>query len=119
MQPTPVLGPITNPFDFFGVKSYAAGISSGQFGLIVFLNNILKLIIVIAGIFAFIQILIAGFAFITAGGDSKKISDAWSKIYMSLLGLTVVAGSFVLAAIFGYLIFGDATMILSPKIYGP
>jgi len=31
----------------------------------------------------------------------------------------IMAGSFVLAALIGWLIFGDATAILNPKIYGP
>jgi hypothetical protein len=36
-----------------------------------------------------------------------------------LLGLLFVAGSLVLAAIFGQLVFGDPRVILQPTIYGP
>lgn len=90
-----------------------------QTGMIKFANNLLKLIITGAAIFAFINIIIAGYNFLGAGGDSKKIESAWSKIWQSFLGLLIVAGSFVLAAIFGYLIFGDPGAILSPQIYGP
>jgi hypothetical protein len=110
------------PPGFFGKVSAPQGVSQyGDFqtGMIKFANNLLKLIITGAAIFAFINIIIAGYNFLGAGGDSKKIESAWSKIWQSFLGLLIVAGSFVLAAIFGYLIFGDPGAILSPQIYGP
>jgi len=109
--------------DFFGnivapepIQKYAG--TSGE-GLMRFANNILKLAIVGAGLFAFFNIIIAGYTFMSASGDPKKIENAWAKIWQSLIGLLFVAGSFVLAAIFGKIIFGDWTAILSPKIYGP
>ena len=88
-------------------------------GIVFFANNILKLLIVMAGIYAFLNIIIAGYNFLSAGGDAKKIQQAWDKICQSFLGLAFVAGSFVLAAIFGWLIFKDPTAILNPQIYGP
>lgn len=108
---------------FFGCVTPPQGVSQyGSLeneGLINFANNILKLIIVGAGLFAFVNIILAGYGFLSAGGDSKKVEAAWGKIWQSLLGLAFVAGSFVLAAIFGWLIFKDPTAILNPKIYGP
>lgn len=88
----------------------------GPGGLINFLNVVLRLIFVIAGLFAFFNFIIAGFQFISAGGDPKAINNAWNKIWQSLLGLLIIVGSFVLAAIFGWLIYGDPTAILQPKI---
>ncbi len=107
---------------FFGCvtpPSPIGDVNSEQYGLVAFANNVFKLMIVGAGIFAFINIILAGYGFLSAGGDSKKVESAWNKIWQSLLGLAFVAGSFVLAAIFGWLIFKDPTAILSPKIYGP
>lgn len=111
------------PDDFFGniiapdpIGKY--GGEKGQ-GLLLFANNLLKLIIIGAGLFAFFNIIIAGYSFMSAGGDPQKIGKAWERIWQSLMGLLFVAGSFVLAAIFGQLVFGDWTAILSPKIYGP
>ena len=108
---------------FFGCISPPPGVSQyGSLkdqGLIFFANNVLKLIIVGAGIYAFLNIIIAGYGFLSAGGDTKKVEQAWNKIWQSLLGLAFVAGSFVLAAIFGWLIFKDPRAILSPQIYGP
>jgi len=99
-----------------GVSKYSG--TAGE-GLFVFLNNLMKLIIVVAGLFALFNFIIAGYDYINAGGDSQKVSKAWEKIWQSLVGLLIAAGSFTLAAVFGKLIFGDWGAILTPKIYGP
>jgi len=88
-------------------------------GLIPFLNSIIKLLITLGGIYAFFNIILAGYGFLSAGDDPKKVEAAWQKIYQSLLGLLFMSGSFVLAAIFGYILFGDPMAILVPQIYGP
>ena len=106
-------GPITPPEPF---QTKYGGYETGLIG---FLNNIIRLLIAVAGIWGFINLILAGFGFMSAAGDPKKVSLAWAKIWQSLIGLLIIAGSFVLAAIFGHLLFGDATAILQPKIYGP
>ncbi len=88
-------------------------------GLIKLLNNILNLMIVGAGLFALVNFILAGYGFITAGNEPQKIEQAWAKIWQSLLGLLIVAGSFTLAAVFGRLIFGDFGAIINPEIRGP
>lgn len=69
-----------------------------------------------AGIYALINFILAGYAFLSAGDDPKKVAGAWAKIWQTAVGLLVAAGAFVLAAIFGKLIFGDASFILNPTI---
>jgi len=88
-------------------------------GLVPLLTNILRLVFVGAGIFAFINFIIAGFQYMNAGGDSKALTAAWSRIWQSLLGLVVIVLSFALASLIGYIVFGDAGFILNPKVYGP
>lgn len=88
-------------------------------GLGNFLNVIFKTIVVVAGIYVLFNLLTAGYAFMGAGDDPKKVAAAWRKIWQSLLGLAFTAGAFVLAAIFGQLIFGDPTFILNPSIPTP
>ena len=90
-----------------------------QGGLITLLNNILRLVFVAAGIFAFLKIVLAGVGFINAGGDSKKVEQAWGSIWQSLLGLGIILSSVAIAALVGLLFFGDAGAILNPQIYGP
>lgn len=106
-----------NPFGSIkapsGISNYA---SSPDTALGQLLNTVLRTLIVAAGIYALINLVLAGYAFMGAGDDAKKISGAWAKIWQTLLGLAVAAGAFVLAAIFGQLIFGDPTFILNPRI---
>lgn len=80
------------------------------------LNVFLKILIVGAGIYALFNLVFAGFAFMSAGDDPKKVAGAWAKISQTLLGLALTAGAFVLAAIFGQLIFGRWDFIINPSI---
>jgi len=113
-----VIGKITPPSPFQDPN--LGGEYGGLYpGLISFFNNIVRLLIVIGGIWAFINLILAGYGFLSAGDDPKKMEASWQKIWQSMLGLLFILGSFVLAAIFGYLLFGDTTAILKPKIYGP
>lgn len=88
-------------------------------GLIMLFNNILRLLIVIGGIYALLNFILAGFQFISAGGDPKKIEAAWGKIWQSIVGLLIIVASFALAALLSKILFGNAGAILNPKIYGP
>lgn len=80
------------------------------------LNLILKLLIVGGGIYALFNLVLAGYSFMGAGDDPKKVEAAWAKIWQTAIGLLFMAGAFVLAAIFGKLIFNDYTFILNPVI---
>ncbi|MBU1326587.1 hypothetical protein KKB64_00170 [Patescibacteria group bacterium] len=105
-----IVGAVTNPLPNYG---------NVDTGLILFFSNILRLVFVAGGIFAFINIVVAGFQYMTAAGDTKLLTAAWNRIWQSLVGLIIIVGSFAFASLFGYLIFGDAGFILNPKIYGP
>jgi len=112
-----IFGTINNPLQKINPGGGYLGIE-GQ-GLINFLNNVIKLLIVVGGLFAFFNLILAGYGFLSAGDDPKKMGAAWAKIWQSMMGLLFIVGSFVLAAIFGYLLFGNASAILEPKLYGP
>ncbi len=104
-----IVGSVANPLPYGDVTK----------GLVPFLTNILRVFFVVAGIVAFLNFIIAGFQYMTAAGDAKAMSSAWDRIWQSLLGLILIVGSFALASLFGYLIFGRADFILNPQIYGP
>ncbi|HWA52311.1 MAG TPA: hypothetical protein VG895_04610 [Patescibacteria group bacterium] len=89
-------------------------VSGGGIGK--FLNLVLKLLIVGGGIYALFNLVLAGYAFLSAGDDPKKVEGAWARIWQTAIGLLFMAGAFVLAAIFGKLIFNDWTFILNPQI---
>ena len=99
------------------VKAYGSVESS--MGLSTFISNVITIVFAAAGLFAFFNLMIAGFSYITAGGDTKKIESATQSINMSLIGLIVMVGAAAITGIVSYLLFGSATAILSPSISGP
>jgi len=99
-----------------GIKEYIAKSNEQGGAIFFFINNILKLLGIIAGIYAVIQIIMAGYTYISATGDTKKTELAWNMIWQSLLGLLVVATAFTIAAVVGNLL---GIKILEPAIYGP
>lgn len=111
-----IFGQITPPEPF---KTKYGSFNQTGGGLIGFFNNLLRFLIVVGSLWAFINLVLAGYGFLGAGDDPKKVASAWQKIWQSMIGLLFILGSFILAAIFGYLLFGDPQAILNPKIYGP
>ncbi|MBN1263424.1 MAG: hypothetical protein JW991_03625 [Candidatus Pacebacteria bacterium] len=111
-----VFGSISDPWATISPDSYPS--TEGQ-GLIILANNLLRTIIVFSGIWALFNVITAGYGFLNADGNMDKVVQAWNKIWQSLLGVAVVAGSLALAAILGWLIFNDPTAIINPKIYTP
>jgi hypothetical protein len=112
-DPTDPIGKITPPswWTLPGIDPIT-GQLIGPIGL---LNSFLKLIFIVAGLWAFLNLILAGFGFISAGGDPKNVTKAWDKIWQTLVGLLIIVASFLLAAIFGMLLFKDPTAILQPK----
>ena len=102
-----IFGNISNP------TAYSSTNGSGLFTL---LSNIFKLVGTIAGIFFVVQVIFAGFAYISASGDPKKAEAAWTKIWQSLLGLIIITSAFVIASFVGKI---TGVNPLQPTIYGP
>lgn len=107
--------------NLFGTVTNPLATTYGDYntGLIALLTNIIRLAFVAAGVFALFNFIVAGFQYMNAGGDAKALAAAWSRIWLSLVGLIILVGSFALAALFGLLFFGNAGFILNPVIYGP
>ena len=106
--------------DFIGTVSPPPGMADfadAAGGFAAFINNFLKILIVGAGIYAVFNLVLAGYAFMSAGDDPKKVAGAWAKIWQTLLGLAIAAGAFILAAIFGLILFGEADALLKIKIF--
>lgn len=61
-----------------------------------FVRNGISLLIITAFIIAIIWMIFAGYSFIFAGDDPKKVSSAWSRIYWGIIGLVIVLGSFAI-----------------------
>lgn len=52
-------------------------------------ENVFSILIRLAGILAFITLIISGFQYLTAGGDAKKAQSARNTITYAILGLVL------------------------------
>lgn len=102
---------IPEPIEKYGAEPGAAIGTLIQLGL--------RLLVIGAGLYALFNLVLAGYSFMSAGDDSKKVAGAWAQIWQTIIGLAVSAGSFVLAAIFGQILFGDPFFLLKPTIPTP
>ena len=108
-------GNIENPLQTLNSSGYG----SVESGLPSFISNITTVVLIAGGLYAFFNLMVAGITYITAGGDSKKLEGAVTAINMSLLGLIILVGAVAITGVISYILFGDATLILKPKIFGP
>lgn len=103
-------GPIAEPEP---LQKFSGGTG---FGIGELLNLVLRVMVIGAGVYALFNFVLAGYSFLSAGDDPKKVENAWAKIWQTVTGLAFAAGAFILAGIFGYLIFGSWDAILNPTI---
>lgn len=92
-------------------------IESGAIGQI--LSILASSLIVLAGVYALFNFILAGYAFMNANNDPAKVQGAWAKIYQTMIGVVFSAGAFVLASILGRLVFGSWTALTNPVIPTP
>ena len=112
--PTPgIFGKIVPPA---GVSKYQDQVGDNQIGIIIFLSNMIKLITVVAGIWTMLNFISAGWIYLNAAGDASANEKASQLMTNSVIGLVIIATSYTLAGIVGYLIFGDAGFILNPDL---
>jgi len=71
----------------------------GPFGTIASGNN--GMFTVAAAIWFLLQVVFGGYEWMSAGGDSKKIEGARSRITNSFIGIIIVVGSWSLLAVTG------------------
>src|SRR5260221_6191771 len=96
-----ILAALTDPFGTVPAPSglsHFGDVANGGIGNL--LNLVIKIIFVGGGIYALFNLLLAGYAFMGAGDDPKKIEGAWGTIWQTAMELLFMAGAIVLAAIF-------------------
>ena len=106
-----IFGTIDKPLS----NSYFNAAEKGG-GLFLFLSNLFKLAGTIAGIIMVIQLIMAGYMYLSSEGDPKKATQAWTKIWQSIVGLLIIAAAFVIAGLVEKF---TGIKILNPEIYGP
>ena len=112
-----IFGNITTPF---GTKpGFAKEYQDVTSGLPFFISNVVRVLTIVAGLWMFFNLVLAGFNFMTANGKQEQNTKAWSMIWQSLVGLVIIGAAFALTAVISQLLFGKTTTLLIPTIYGP
>ncbi len=92
----------------------------GNLTVVSILQGVIRFILVVAFVLAFIFLLIGGIRWITAGGDEKGVEKARGMITAALIGLVVVLIAFALIklveAFFGVSIISNGICV--PKVGG-
>ncbi|MFH1561761.1 MAG: hypothetical protein ABID04_04275 [Patescibacteria group bacterium] len=87
------------------------------------MSMLIGIFTIVAAIWFLIRVIMAGYNWMNAGGDSNKISDAQSQLTNSLIGLVLVISAIFLLSLVGH-IFGGIDFLnlnqmiedISPKI---
>ncbi|MEY2986051.1 MAG: Type secretion system pilin [Candidatus Parcubacteria bacterium] len=77
-----------------------------QGDLFTFVSNIVRWSLGLTGIILFVIIIVSGFNYATAGGDTKKTQDAISTITNAVIGLFIIGFAFVISNTVLSFIFG-------------
>ncbi len=102
--------------DVVGLIQAPTGVPADFAKTNVFFGAIVRMLMVVAGIFTLWQFLSGGFQYISSGGDKGKISEATQKLTMSITGLVVMAASFIIISIISKILFDNFTFILNPTL---
>ena len=88
-------------------------------GLLGLVSNLVRLIIIVGGLWAFINLVLAGFSYVVSGDKPDELAKAHARIYMSVIGLVVMVGSFALTMVVSFLLYGDPSAIFNPELATP
>ena len=83
-------------------------------GIIKLINVALQAVLIIAGLFTLINFIVAGYGYMMAGGDRKKVAEANLRMTYTAVGLIIIVFTPLLAAIIGVAIFGQWDALLNP-----
>jgi hypothetical protein len=70
-----------------------------QFEIVI--SNIIGLLTLLAGLYFFFQLIIAGYNYISAGGDKGQVQAAQKKITNNFTGLIIVVAAYLITGIIG------------------
>ena len=103
-QPKNVLAVTYPDLTGSGIQPDSTGKVSAATQLEDILSLVLGFLTVVAVIYFVIQIILAGYAFISGQGDEKKIEMARKKLTDGILGLTIVVIAFGITAFLAHLL---------------
>ncbi len=87
-------------------------------GLVVFASRAMQLASIVAGIFMMINLVRAGFIYITKFDQTSAHQEVRDLLTYSVVGLVIMVSAYAGGGLIGLVFFGDATFVLSPTLEG-
>jgi hypothetical protein len=119
--------PVDTATDIFGTVSPPPGVEiydqatnvPGGIGLIVFMSTLIRIATVAAGVWVMLNLILAGYDYITSNGDTGAHKRVTDRVTMSVIGLVIIVAAYTVTALISLVLFGDPRFILAPEISGP
>jgi len=100
-----------------GVDNFdTPGGAPDQIGVLNFFSALLQVATVIAGLYVLLNFILAGYEYITSGGDTGAHAKVRQSLTNSVIGLIIIAVSYTLVALLGLILFGSADFFLNPDL---
>ena len=78
-----------------------SGVNLTGVALAIFIKNDLNAVYVVVGLTTFIYLILGGFKYITAAGDTKVVQEASKKITGAIMGLVIIIASYAFVSVIG------------------
>lgn len=96
-----VFGTVTPPPE---LNNLVGNGKTGAEGINIFLATAIQLIYLLAAIFFIFMILMGAFQWITSGGEKENVAKARGRITHAIIGITLLALSFLMIAVIGQIL---------------
>lgn len=111
-----VIGPVTPPFNITILSALTGG-GTNAIGIVFFMSRIVLFVTIIAGIIVMFNFIRAGWIYLLGGADTKAAGEIKDLLTYSIIGLVIIAVTYTIAGLIGFIFFGDAGFILQPELY--
>lgn len=91
--------------------------TSESIGIINFASRLLRVLTIICGVWFMLNMIYAGYMFITSSGDAAVFGKFKDSLFYSIIGLFVIAAAYMIAGLVGAVFFGDAGFIIRPTLF--
>ena len=96
-------------------KAITSGaITADENALLFFISNMLKIVVILLGVWVIFNIILAGYDFINNKDSAAGRTKARDRLTMSVIGLLLIVAAYTVTGVIGAIFFGDAGFILNP-----
>lgn len=101
-----------------GTQEYitASGVQQGEVAVLFFISRLINLIMIVAGGWSTVMILLSSYNFITSQGNKDSYQKVRNQLTNAVIGLMLIMITYTITGLISLIIFGDAAFILNPTL---